>query len=352
MRSHVTLRDVAERAGVSVDTVSRALNRRNKEVWESQRRRGEAIRRIAREVGFSFNAAGRAVRTGRFGAVSIVQGFVHYRSYMPPDLFDSIYFELAKAGLRADMVKLSDEDLSSEAYMPGILRERRSDGLLILYTHGFPRATAELIERLKIPAVWINTDRGSDCVRPDDREASERATRHLIRLGHRRIAYVNFVTGAGRGHYSVRDRHEGYAVTMEGAGLSPLVLDPQDGVPHDRRLIASRELLASRERPTAVVAYAPSHVVPVIIAAAGAGMRVPEDLSALTFAQLAQSDYGLRVTTMIEPWREVGRAAVKMLQQKMRNPDRALPARRVPFGMELVAGCGPPGRPREDEHES
>jgi DNA-binding LacI/PurR family transcriptional regulator len=78
----------------------------------------------------------------------------------------------------------------------------------------------ELIQRYQIPSVWLNAKLESDCVYPDDFEAAGQACKYLLQMGHRRIAYVDYMSS---GHYSTADRRNGYLRAMRSARLKPQI---------------------------------------------------------------------------------------------------------------------------------
>ena len=127
--------------------------------------------------------------------------------------------------------------------------------------------------------------------------------------------------GDGHLHYSVADRREGYAAAMIDAGLSPRVIQPGagDAIPREQRVAFARGLLSGGDRPTAVVAYGDTTVVPLAMAAAHEGLRMPEDVSLMVFADEPVQELGLTCGTVVIPQAEVGRRAVRMLLERTRE---------------------------------
>lgn len=337
----VTLDAVAAQAGVSRDTVSRVLRGRTKEIWPSMVQRAERIRRIAVEMGYRPHAAARAMSQGRFGTVSLLLSTEAGRSTLPTTMLDGIQDALSRSGLNLMIARAPDEKLTSTGFVPKVLRELMVDGLLINYNRTIPERMMELIEGHRIPAVWINCKREADCVYPDDLGGGRLAAEHLLKLGHRNVAYMEFSqAGAGMRHYSETDRRAGYEATMREAGLPPRVLKPEAGDADIDRLDVIGRWLSGPSRPTAAIAYAFGSAVQH--AAALAGLGVPTDLSVLSFADQPRRPFGRPETTVVVPAAKVGQMAVEMVLAKLANLDE--PASPVMVEESLKAGLttGPP----------
>jgi DNA-binding LacI/PurR family transcriptional regulator len=229
--------------------------------------------------------------------------------------------------------------------MPRILRELSSDGLLVNYIHHIPATLEPLLRSSRIPSVWINVKTDHNCVHPDDHGASVAATRRLLELGHRRIAFVG---GPGVGHYSDADRLSGYQMAMVGGGLAQQVLRARGGryergantgvhqtLPDDR-LDVLTSALKSPDRPTAVLALSPHYGNAAIYAAAMVGLRVPQDLSVLTFSDWISDPSGLLLSFMHVSMTDVGQHAVALLCERIKQPASDLSAVAVPY--KLVEG--------------
>ena len=127
---------------------------------------------------------------------------------------------------------------------------------------------------------------------------------------------------------------------MRRAGREPRTIRREGGATALDRLAACRAWLSAADRPTAVLTY--SSPGPIILAAARLGLRVPQDLSVVTFEDAPSTEVGLPVTTMIVPQREVGRAGARMLLERIEDPETALAPRTIPFELAEGASCAPP----------
>lgn len=346
-----TLKDIAGEVGTDPATVSRVLNDKGRQAGISPKRAAKIIE-AARKLRYIPNSSARAVRTGRFDCAALLLSTHRTCSYLPTLLLGGMYEELARHDMHLTLTKLPDEKLRNEGYVPKILRYMMADGLLIDYTHKLPSRLEDIIQRHKIPAVWINTKRETDCVYPDNLAAGRRATQHLLDMGHRRIAYVDYITGrdiVAEAHYSATDRCAGYEQAMRQAGLEPRTIRPDVGrVPGGEEVAFTKNWLDAPDRPTAVVVYWIASALPVLHAALAFGLSVPRDLSIVTFnSESFGSDVlresGLYITTMVEPEFEMGRTAVRMLMEKLDKPAGSLPSKSLPFALEELGTCCPPG---------
>lgn len=328
-RGNVTLEQIALEAGVSTQTVANALNRTNKENWGSTARRASHIRDVAARLGYQPNGAAKAVRTGRFGAVALLLSTNVNASDLPQLLWQGIFDDQIEHDNHLTLFRLPDDAMTDPVTLPKILRERIAEGMIIDYTYSIPPQLVEIIEANDLPAVWLNTNRDTDSVRPDDLAGSRLATKTLIDLGHRRIAYIDlYVLGSHKEmHYSAHERLDGYEVEM--AGLAKRIV-LYEGDRKDR----IRELLTGPNPPTAVLCYGSLDAEVVMYVAHGLGINIPGDLSVLTFGprrcRVADTD----VAHVVVPEYEVGRRASEMLRRKIEDPGVKLPAERLNCYME------------------
>jgi LacI family transcriptional regulator len=330
---------IASQVGVSARTVQRVLNSELKDTRPSIIRRSNQIRVLAEQMNYRPNSAAQAVARGSFKCISLVRAAGGGKRFPFTSLSDGILQELVAHDMHLSLHQLPDEKLTQAGYLPKVLRTSMSDGLLVDYAHDIPSKMIELIRQDAMPTIWLNVKMPSDCVHPDDRQASQLAARHLIDQGHRRIAFVEFGVS---GHYSESDRNAGYTAAMRAAGLQPQYAvysgDNAELGTRNARLSMAREFLTRPDRPTAVVAYSSATAQPLAVAAMAMGLKIPQDLSIVSvdvdFA--ASMDLGFSITTVLVDAVEFGRQGVRALLKKIENPDRPLKPLLIPG--KLVAG--------------
>ncbi len=346
MRTRVTASQIAKELGLAQSTVSHVLNGRGDELGiraATQLR----VRETAREMGYLPNVSARAMRSGRFGSAALIQSV--NRVFVPASLLLGLTEELNRRHMRLMVAETADAEIGEAFYLPNVMRELSVDGLLINVLLDLPQEMLDRVHALRVPAVWINTNEPADCVFPDDFNGARLATEHLLRLGHRRIAFVK----AGplheeNLHYSVAARRRGYEHSMKVAGLTPQVLEIapapiwEKGLMDDNRIADVVQIMHSPERPTAIIAYEKDTALPVLLAAFQMGLKVPGDLSLVMFHHDFEWTVGVSITTVIHNMQRVGVEAAAMLDEKINTPELSLPPRAVPSFLFDGATCGPP----------
>jgi LacI family transcriptional regulator len=309
----MTIRDIAQLAGVSIATVSRAVNGRG-DVSEETR---TLVRRIAREHGYTASRDARGLSTGRTGLIGMTLPMIH------PTYFSAIVDSVAEALDEHDMRIVlcptqhqHDREVSLiERLMHGttdgailVLPAESGSELRALVRRGYRCVVVDPSEQPDedIPAVSAAHSAGAD-----------QAVGHLLGLGHRRIAAI---TGP-RGRMATDERLRGYHAAMAGAGVLP-----------DARLVAesnfkveggfesAARLLALSDRPTAIFAFNDPLAIGAMRAARTQGLRVPEEVSIVGFDDTNEAQFvtpGL--TTVRQPLVEMGRIAVGLLLRLLEN---------------------------------
>ena len=328
--ARVTARDVAREAGVSQTTVSYVLNgRQDVTIPDATRQR---VLDAARRTGYRANTSARSMRTGRFDSIGLINSVVGGHSTLQRHTLHGITEALARRGLHLTLAALTDDALTDDRVVPKLLSQWMADGLLLNYSQAIPERLRRIVVEHALPTIWMNTDLDADCVRPDDLGAAREATRRLIALGHRRIAYVGYPFAPGEAtHYSVRARAEGYHQAMAGAGLAPRLLEWEGGAHRTGAGAAARAALTAPGRPTALVAYWPAVALVAFHQALTLGLRVPENLTIVTFSDYWLKEEGLPIATWLVPSAELGTRSVEALVEKIRAPGGPLPAWLLPF---------------------
>jgi LacI family transcriptional regulator len=338
----VTIKEIARKTGLSIPTVGNVLGRSASRYSAETRKR---VLSAAAELGYKPNASARAMRQGRFGCAALVlsRSKQQTHSHIPNRLIDGLEDELSLHDMHLTVSRLTDEELSTNEFVPKVLREHMADGMIVNYTHEIPPAMLELIRAHHMPAVWLNAKLEADCVYPDDYGAAKSATQQLLSLGHRRIALVHMMTPfalyptfeaswASR-HYSVTDRAAGYTDALAAAGLQPRILAHDRFIDDSEQFEACRALLGGPDRPTAVLIYSEGELGSIACAAKVLGLQIPKDLSMLLFAPTRISLAGDRITNIAIPTERMGRSAVQMLLKKMALPDAICDPEAIAYGI-------------------
>ncbi|HEU5214256.1 MAG TPA: LacI family DNA-binding transcriptional regulator [Gaiellaceae bacterium] len=303
--SPARIADVAALAGVGVATVSRVLNGRGGVRASTELRVVEAIKALnyrpsslARSLSLQRTMVVAALLPWftNPSAVQRVRGIVEGLS---GSRYDLMVFDIESEDRQRRAFELFD-------------RGDRADGLLVVSTRP-PEAEVDRLRAAGIPCVLI------DAVHPhfpsiavDDVAGGEIATRHLLQLGHRRIALIGDPPPEFRFEWS-RDRTRGYERALAAAGIEvrPEYVREGTRLPHVARAIA-RELLSMPDRPTAIFAASDTQALGVLEAARASGISVPEQLSVVGFDDIEVAGY-VGLTTVRQPLEESGRRGARLL---------------------------------------
>jgi LacI family transcriptional regulator len=305
--SRITIREVAEEAGVSIATVSRVLNGRDDVAPETR----ELVSRIAQERGYVANRGARGLSAGRTGLVGLLVPLVY------PVYFSAILSGATEAlqehDLRAVLSPTGHEH-EREVTLLDRLMHGLTDGALIV----LPEESSDELERL-VDAGYrfvvidplMPLDERIPSVSAAHTSGADQAMRHLLGLGHRRIAII---TGPC-GWVATEDRRRGYHAALASAGILPdPELEVESNFEIDGGEQAANLLLDLPEPPTAIFAFNDNHAIGAIRAARAHGLRVPEDLSVVGFDDVEHATIVTpTLTTVRQPLAEMGRTAVSLL---------------------------------------
>ncbi len=297
----VTQRTIAERCGVQVATVSRVLNNVRSGFSVSPEKR-EQILSAARELGYLPNSAARNLRSNRSGKIAVFG----YSLFWDPD--ESTYSQMLRhcveecnrRGYQVDLVFPSDP---RELLAPGAC-----DGAVIVNL--MRRSLNREFRRYGIPYVLMNSrgDDGEAFVTADDRGGVALAVRHLLRLGHRRLAYFGAThLFEGKTHSSVEDRFRGFFDACAEAGVEEPFAETAEE--------AGAEVFLAEIRSrgvTGVISYNQQGGIQLFHACRKAGLRVPEDLSIIAFNRLFDL-FEPHLTTLVFDLESMGRATAEQL---------------------------------------
>jgi LacI family transcriptional regulator len=309
-----TLKDVARAAGVSQSTTSRALSGAGY-VAPAVRDR---VRATAERLGYVPHAMARSLRQQISRSIGVVVS----------DLRNAFYADLAAGvaararGLGYTMMLVDDQgSVEDELSAARAFVSTRTAGVII--TPVSARASSYLLAQ-HVPVVEVDRQFAPDtcdAVVIDNHDVARRVTEHLIALGHRRIALLvdetDWTTGV--------DRARGYRSALEAAGLpaSPELLVPVSwDVASARR--AAIDLLAQRDRPTALLAGNDVLAEGLWHAVSDLGLRVPADVSVVSFDDARwMSMVSPGVTAVAQDVVALGAAAVDRLLTRLAHPEEA-----------------------------
>ncbi|KJR08549.1 LacI family DNA-binding transcriptional regulator [Gordonia sihwensis] len=302
-----TMKEIAERAGVHVSTVSRVL--RQTEPVDGWSEAAKRVREVAQELGYQPNLWAASLRTRRTTTIGAVM----------PRLTDgvvaTVYQGVEQAAREASysvLLSSPPDDPDAQRQAIELLTGRQVDGLILSSLHS---PAAEFVRRLKltVPAVALNRHAGSGLpfAGGDDRLGGALAGRHLLDCGYRRIAAVGGPLFATTGH----DRLSGFLDAMSDAG----VRIPDHRIAHARMDVqggidAARSLLTRDDRPDAVFCVSDTMAIGLLGVARDLRLSIPGDLGVVGYNDIpVAAQLPVPLTTVVTPAHEIGAAGVRLL---------------------------------------
>lgn len=329
-----TMKQVAERAGVSISTVSHVIN--NTRIVSGDVR--QRVQHVIDELRYIPSAVARSLKNDKTDTIGV----------LVPNSSNPYFAELIRwiedaafqLGYNMILCNAHGGGDKQSAYLR-LLMEKRIDGL-VLVASGADDEQDLMLRNDAVPIVQLERalpGLGADIVLAGQEEGAYQATRHLIELGHRAIACVSGPADLPR----ARERVAGYLRAMDEAGL-PV---PPGRVFHDEFTSAGghaafARLLAQPHPPSAVFVTSDLMALGALCAAGRAGVRIPAELSVIGYDDIDGAGYtNPPLTTVAPPKREMARLAIEQLIERIKG--HAAPLRATALSSTLVvrASTGP-----------
>jgi DNA-binding LacI/PurR family transcriptional regulator len=299
----VTIYEVADRAKVSIATVSNVMNKPDR-VSPGTRQR---VLAAADELGFVPKVQAVTLARRGTGRVGVMAPFTSYGSYLRR--LSGLLTTAAE--LEIDVVVFDHESaaLASSPVLASMPIHGRLDGLIVMGLRIEDAIAARLRER-NLPTVAVDADSALfSRVVIDDNEGGRLAAAHLLDRGHRRVGYLVERQVSDYESQAIR-RLSGFKHVIEAAGGEVVVANSDNSVDHARR--AAALLLDLADRPSAVMAHHDALAVGVLLAARDRGLRVPGDVAVMGFDD-GEAATAADLTTVRQPFEESGSTALGVL---------------------------------------
>ncbi|MEU9367696.1 LacI family DNA-binding transcriptional regulator [Streptomyces avermitilis] len=321
-----TMRDVAERAGVALVTVSRVVNG----IGTVREETAERVMAAINAIGYQRNEIARSLRPGQNSmTIGLLLG----------DLTNPFYASLAKSAVEvanragyAVLLSTADEDPEVERRAVGELIGRRVAGLIIVPDQGDHTFLNEINGHDHVPIVFVDrpaTGAEADVVLVDNEDGGRKATQHLIDQGHRRIAIL-----VAPSYYSTGRRLRGYRKALRRSGITPdndLVVTLRRGTTEEASA-ATHTLLTSADPPTAVFSTTGFLTEGVLRAC----RQLQTSVAIVGFDDFKLADMlPTPVTVVTSDTEELGRHAARLLLDRIDGDDA--PSRRTVLPVQLIA---------------
>jgi LacI family transcriptional regulator len=330
-----TIHDVARVAGVSIGTVSRVLNGHGRTGPQTRERVNNAVQML----GYRVNTVAQSMRRQTTNTIALL---VH-------DITIQIFASAAAAAQdvleRAGYMLVlasSGPEPNSEASAIRVLSQRRMDGIIGFFRREDEPETVEALREFDGAIVLFDRemDVRADVVLTDHASGMTRATKHLLDQGHRSIALI----GAATQIYPGRERMRGFVEAFQGYALQPpMELVRTHAVDVDYGFRETYSLLSNTPRPTAIIAATSQVLEGAVAAIRQAGLRVPQDVSLVSFDDSPLARMLVPPITVISrSVTQMGTMAAEMILERLRA-GRDQPPQKVVLPTEIVLrqSCGP-----------
>ena len=300
-----TIQDVAERADVSVATVSRVLNESDR-VREETR---ETVVKAARSLGYHPNETARNLRAQETRMIGVLLPNMH------GEFFAQVTRGLDERARASGHHLLVSNSHTQEDEAKTVIQSLlgRVDGLILLW----PRLSHDFLDDLvpdDLPVVLLNTDRSGarfETLAFDNHDGAYAAVEHLAEHGHERIALL----AGDPQNFDAQERRSGYRAAVDDHDLAA---DPSLEIEGDFTREAGRDavdqLMALSPRPTALFASNDSMALGVLRGLRDAGLKAPDDLALVGFDDIPMAHYvAPSLTTVHAPMQELGERAMERL---------------------------------------
>ena len=326
----ITLQDIADALRISKVTVSKALRDHPDISTETK----EQVHRTAQKLGYLPNFMARNLSARHSNTVGVVVPKIAHNFFAA--VIESIY-ETANENRYEIILTGSQENPENEIRHIQTLLSMGVDGLLVSVSeHTKDRTIYETVRQLKVPLVFFDRslpDFGSSSVCTDDESGARQATEYLIGRGYSRIAHIG-----GYSHTSIgKGRRNGFARTMAAHHL-----DARDdwviegGFSEEDGYRGFQSLMNSPVLPEAIFSVTYPVALGIYAAARERDIAIPGDMDIVCFgASSYQRFFSPSITYVKQPTKELGKQAVELLLDEMRNPE-SVEERHILLPTELV----------------
>jgi len=326
----VSIKDVSVRCGVSVATVSKALNDHS-DIAEATK---ENVRRIAKEMGYFPNSSARALKTNRTYNLGVLfvdeaqSGLTH--EYFA-NVLDSFKVEAERNGYDITFISKHTGQKNMSYYEHS--KYRGVDGVVIACIDFSDPGVVELIHG-ELPVVTIDhVFDNRTAIISDNIKGMHDLITYIYEMGHRKIAYIH-----GADSSVTQNRVGSFYRTLGDLGIEVPDEYVMNGIYHDPAITAklTKELLDLKDRPTCIILPDDFSVVGAMNAIKELGLRIPEDISIAGYDGILLSQVlDPKLTTLQQDTKALGRSAAEKLISLIENPKASIIERVVVEGKVL-----------------
>ncbi|NHN85068.1 LacI family DNA-binding transcriptional regulator [Acetobacter musti] len=317
MAQRITLADLAEKTGLNISTVSRALTRPGRVSAETRR----LVEKVAADLGYMGNIAARNLSRGTTETIMVLAPNFTGQAISPvfTEVLLGVCDEAESLGLSVMIHSHTGQPIPTADVMR-FLHNHTVDGILLIATEKWDRAVAGHKDGPAPPVISVMhdlTSEGLSSVVAQEEEGFVAVVDHLAGLGHRSFAYIAGLPGVYhevRRYAAVRDR-------LTALGLQDGLV-PIEGGPFDLAsgFAAAGRFLALDQRPTAAICCCDALAIGFMQGVRQAGLSVPDDVAVAGYDGLDYTAFITpALTTAVQPSAEIGRAGVRMLDDFLKG---------------------------------
>lgn len=332
MKKKVSLKDIAQEAGVSTALVSYVLTNKEEKARVG-REIAKKIRKIAHKLNYQPNHIARSLKSGRSDTIGLIVADISnsFFGYVARTIEDE-----AKRHNYTVIFGSSDENVDKSMDLMNVLLNRQVDGLILIPTEGSEQQI-KYLKQQNVPFVLIDRyfpEISTSYIGINNYESAYNAVSHLIKTGRQRIGMIAYKTAL----HHINERKRGYSEAISDhvkpSGSSRMKLARYSHIKEDTRL-AIDQLLHGRKPADAVFFATNSLAIEGLKYINELGVRVPEELAVVSFDESEAFDlYYAPITFVRQPILEMGKAAVRVLLEQIKDAER--PAEQICIHTELV----------------
>lgn len=336
MAKKITIKDVAEKTGLSISTVSLVVNNKGNVGEETRMKVLKAIE----ELGYYPARSARNLASRKTWNIGFILTEEHFSRSEPfyTKIFIGTELESRKYNYYVLLTTIPSQ--FSKSSIPRFLLENNVDG--IIFAGKVNQKYVQYVEELGLPYIFVDYDlpgKKVSAVMIDNVRGGEIATEHLISLGYKKIAFI----GGDIEHPSIKGRFEGYRKALEKSGISCdenlCVVDEPD-----TRMINGYkgcEKLLAKFKPDAIFAANDAMAIGCVRFLKEKGIKIPDEIAIVGFDDIeACIHIEPRLTTIRVDKEELGIIAVRRLVEMINNPEGGIIRTYVPVELVVRESCG------------
>jgi Transcriptional regulators len=307
----VKLKDIAEKSGFDISTISRAL-RDDPRVKEETKRK---IKEIARKLNYIPDISAKILSGGKSGIIGIILPEIKHSFYS--EIFEEINEICLERELIPELLLTEFNQFRIEDIKKQIIYQKMDGIILAYHTLDF-----SFIDEKICPFVLIDVPdddfENFDKVIIDNLEGAKEAVKYLIEIGHRRIGFISDTV-------TTKKRFEGYKNALEenNIEIDETLIEIRNGRSEEIGYQAGLKLLSKLNRPTAIFCVNDLIAIGLMRASFELNIKVPEQISIIGFDDIPVSRYlPIPLTTVSQPIKDIARESVGLLIDRIKNPEK------------------------------